>query len=61
MSGGQRAHGVDDGVTGVGDDPHFAQVDAEAGQFAGEEIHVGIAGAPGQNLVPDHDHGGGWV
>jgi sugar fermentation stimulation protein A len=37
-----------------------SQADAVVGQRAGQVVHVGIARAAGQDLVSDHQHGGGW-
>jgi hypothetical protein len=55
----QRAHRRDDPVMHVGHDAHLLQPDAMIGQRLGEVVHVRVAGAARQDLVPDHQHGGG--
>ena len=57
-----RAQGVerfDDLRSIVGDHPHFLEIDADRGEVVGDVADVLVLGAPGQNLVADHQHGSG--
>src|SRR5581483_1909412 len=58
VTAAQRIHGLDDGRFIVGDDADFLQVDADAGQVAGQIADVLVFGASGENFVADDDHGG---
>ena len=55
----QRVERGDDLALLVADDAHFRQVDAERGQVFGDVADVLVLGPPGEDLVPDHQQGGG--
>ena len=55
----QRVERRDDLVFLVGHDAHLPQVDAERGQIFGDVADVLVLGAPGQDLVADHQERGG--
>src|SRR6185436_3178253 len=43
----------------VGNDAHFLQLDADDGEVVGDVTDVLVLGAPGQDLVADHEQRGG--
>ena len=55
----QRVHRGNDLRLLIGNDPHFSQIDADAGQKFGDVADVFILGAARQNFVADHQHRGG--
>ena len=55
----QRIERRDDFGVLVRHHPHFLQVDADVGQVLGDIADVLVLGAPGQDLVADHQDGGG--
>ena len=57
----QVVQGADDGVVIVADHPDLGQRDARFGQLPGQVVHVGVAGAPGQDFVADDEHGGSGI
>ena len=57
----QRVQRGNDGRVLVGHHPHLGQHDALLGQLLRQMVHVGIARSAGQDLVSDHQHGGGGV
>ena len=61
MPSAQRPHRRNDRIPVIRHNAHFGQIDPDFGQLARQMIHVGIAGAPGQNLIADHQHGGSGV
>ena len=57
----KRPHRGADRAGVVADHAHLFQVDAVAGQFTRQMVHVGIAGPARKDLVPDHQHRSGGV
>ncbi len=55
----QRVQRGDDVVLDIGNDADFAGLDPDLQQEMRDVMAVGIAGAAGQDLVADHQHGGG--
>ena len=55
----QRVERIDDRRLLVADHAHLPEVDAERGQVLGDIADVLVLGAPGQDLVADHQQGGG--
>ncbi len=57
-----RAQGIDRGddlLLDVRHDADFPEIDADVRQVLGDVADVLVLGAPGQDLVPDHEEGGG--
>ena len=59
MAAPERVDRRDDRVLLVRHDPHLAQRDADAGQVLGDVADVPVLGAPREDLVADHEEGGG--
>ena len=57
----QIVHSTDDCGVVIRHNPGFGQGNARLGQFTGQIMQVGIAGATRQNLISDHQHGSSWV
>ena len=57
----QVIHGSDDPGVIIGDHPRLKQTNAMLGQALRQMVHVRIPGAPRQDFIADHQHGGGWV
>ena len=55
----QRVQRGDDLGLVVGHDADLGQIDAEFGATVGDRADVAVLGAPGQDLVADHEDGGG--
>ena len=55
----QRIYRGDDLRLFVGDDAHFLEIDADAGEIFGDVADVLVLGAARQDLVADHEDGGG--
>ena len=56
----ERVDGRDDVVLDIGDHPRFLDVDADLRQIFGDIAEVAVLGAPRQDLVADHQDGGGY-
>ena len=56
----QRVEGRDDFVLDIGDDPRFPNVDADLGQIFGDIAEVAVLRASREDLVADHQDGGGY-
>ena len=50
----------DDVVLDIGDHPRFPNVDADFRQIFGDIAEVAVLGPPRENLVADHQDGGGY-
>ena len=61
MGPAQGIHRCNDRPMVIGDHARLGQTDADPRQFAGQIMHVAVAGPAGQDLIPDDQHRGGGV
>ena len=59
IGGAQFVHGADDARRDIRDHPDLLQRDAQRRQPLGDELHVDVLRAAGQNFVADDQDGGG--